>query len=67
MVLATICSGLNRIHPINKTTKTHIEEPSINYDLTFRSFSQKIKDMRMGRINMDCKTSKGCLSIHALS
>ena len=27
-----------------------MEEPSINYDLTFRSFSQKIKDMRMGSI-----------------
>lgn len=27
-----------------------MEEPSINYDLTFRSFSQKIKDMRVGSI-----------------
>ena len=27
-----------------------MEEPSTNYDLTFRSFSQKIEDMRMGRI-----------------
>lgn len=27
-----------------------MEESSINYDLTFRSFSQKIKDMRMGSI-----------------
>lgn len=27
-----------------------MEESSINYDLTFRSFSQKIKDMRVGSI-----------------
>lgn len=27
-----------------------MEEPSINYDLTFRDFSQKIKDMRVGSI-----------------
>lgn len=27
-----------------------MEEPSINYDLTFRSFSQKIKSMRVGSI-----------------
>lgn len=27
-----------------------MEEPSINYDLTFRNFSQKIKDMRVGSI-----------------